>query len=645
MAANDVFYKKYGGFGTPDMAALTSGQAAVDNSVNGVFQGVKDLLQQTEDIYKENNTLNMQEYLKSKLRADGLGADPLDKEAIKKNFGNMIHMDQVTDTFANEKQQMETEAVDAAAAQAFAATEDPLQVRQLFEQNLRGAGAKESLVSSATQALSDANALRFQDYELEQQQEANSRTNSLFQEITQKGREVAPQAIEFMIKDLPEDKQAEERRRLYKEFDQESQLTEEQRANVQHYTELETTLQNQKIQVKQNKLAELEAQHAALQRTGIQDEAYSKASETFGLDLGMSTPQAIGDKVTNWIENFSGSSDRKVVTNLYRAELARGVDSKDAGAALVQAFSEYYPGDRLFGNDLPSETMPAFEKRVQELGDNAKNRYALTGTITKMRGDISSTELKAQEQIQRTRQLLLDAGRDTRLRVDGAFTIDDAYAKLLGQRKQPATPVNQDKGTAVLAGVDISAHASDAGIADGTGIPHEEKVRNLYAQMPQITSADTADAYIRQVAPESPITGEMIDKYAKQYDLDPKLLLSMLQQDSSLGTKGKAIRTKNPGNVGNDDTGALQFFDSWEEGVEAEAKWLAKHKVTGKAKATTDAPIKLTSEAVRKRAEKNAKRKPTGSSGSWDAPAKQTYLGHAYGQHAYSLRKKLYGSK
>jgi len=59
----------------------------------------------------------------------------------------------------------------------------------------------------------------------------------------------------------------------------------------------------------------------------------------------------------------------------------------------------------------------------------------------------------------------------------------------------------------------------------------------------------------------------------------PGMILAIMQQDSSFGTQGKAVRTKNPGNVGNDDTGALQYYPSWDSGVLAVANNLSKRRV------------------------------------------------------------------
>ena len=89
-----------------------------------------------------------------------------------------------------------------------------------------------------------------------------------------------------------------------------------------------------------------------------------------------------------------------------------------------------------------------------------------------------------------------------------------------------------------------------------------------------------SDRYIQEKAKGSPIKGQDILDASKKYNVDPNLVMALMQQDSSFGTKGKAIRTKNPGNVGNTDNGGTQRFKSWRDGVFGVAENLSKRKIT-----------------------------------------------------------------
>jgi hypothetical protein len=108
---------------------------------------------------------------------------------------------------------------------------------------------------------------------------------------------------------------------------------------------------------------------------------------------------------------------------------------------------------------------------------------------------------------------------------------------------------------------------------------HEKIVDFVYKKIATLPyDAKSIGDYIKKVAKDSELTGEMILKAATEHGVDPRALLSILQVDSTFGTKGKGKRTKNPGNVGNDDSGRLVYYKDWQSGVSAAAKWLAKHR-------------------------------------------------------------------
>lgn len=82
----------------------------------------------------------------------------------------------------------------------------------------------------------------------------------------------------------------------------------------------------------------------------------------------------------------------------------------------------------------------------------------------------------------------------------------------------------------------------------------------------------------QRLSKKSPITADMIINAAKKYNISPNLLFTSMYVDSSLGTAGAAVRTKNPGNVGNTDDGSLNYQKTWEDGVEICARELARRK-------------------------------------------------------------------
>ena len=130
---------------------------------------------------------------------------------------------------------------------------------------------------------------------------------------------------------------------------------------------------------------------------------------------------------------------------------------------------------------------------------------------------------------------------------------------------------------------DISSYATDPN--------HEAGVQATYNLMNGVDMTDPSivQAVIAKLSPKSPITGQMVIDVANKYKVDPALLIAMMQQDSSLGTAGKAVKTMNPGNVGNDDSENGRVFPSWSNGVAAVGDWLSKHIATANGAPTTGA--------------------------------------------------------
>jgi len=57
------------------------------------------------------------------------------------------------------------------------------------------------------------------------------------------------------------------------------------------------------------------------------------------------------------------------------------------------------------------------------------------------------------------------------------------------------------------------------------------------------------------------------------------LMLALCQQDTMYGTLGEGARLHNPGNIGDDDEGHTVDYVTWQNGVNAVAEWLSRHKV------------------------------------------------------------------
>jgi len=130
-----------------------------------------------------------------------------------------------------------------------------------------------------------------------------------------------------------------------------------------------------------------------------------------------------------------------------------------------------------------------------------------------------------------------------------------------------------NKAPKVVAGYDISSYATDPN--------HEVKVANIYQKLPTFKKVTDIDNAIRQMAPKSRITGQMIATAANTYGVDPKMVYAIMMQDSSLGTAGMGAKNNNPGNIAQYDhlNRPVAGYATLQDGVSAVANWLSKKKV------------------------------------------------------------------
>lgn len=122
----------------------------------------------------------------------------------------------------------------------------------------------------------------------------------------------------------------------------------------------------------------------------------------------------------------------------------------------------------------------------------------------------------------------------------------------------------------VIEGIDISRYATDP--------QHENKVRKIYDSVPTTNAPEGLDTYISEKFPDSPISGKMIYDAAEEFNISPRLITAIIQQDSGLGTRGLGKKTKNPGNVANNDSGNKFTYPSWRAGVRGVAKFLSTQR-------------------------------------------------------------------
>ncbi len=194
-----------------------------------------------------------------------------------------------------------------------------------------------------------------------------------------------------------------------------------------------------------------------------------------------------------------------------------------------------------------------------QLLNNRLREFKLSKDYAKMNGDLERMNIADKEIIS-----LEDTLFKLNLLVD--------TSKSAAVKEEILAEVITDGSVAVLGEYDITSYATDP--------LHEEKIMNILSKMGVMDTAEKIDDYIKGKYWSSPVKGEMIMNAAQSYEVDARLMMAIMEQDSRFGTAGVAIRTLNPGNVGNNDAGDTVTYESWQEGVTAVAAWLSRHRGT-----------------------------------------------------------------
>lgn len=105
------------------------------------------------------------------------------------------------------------------------------------------------------------------------------------------------------------------------------------------------------------------------------------------------------------------------------------------------------------------------------------------------------------------------------------------------------------------------------------------RMQKIYKEMGDISTPEKAQAEIDRVASSSPVTGKMVHDSAEKYGVDPKMILTLLRNESDMGTSKVARETNNPGNILNTDEGKKTKYPSVEEGVNAAARELKRREI------------------------------------------------------------------
>src|SRR3989338_7963957 len=160
------------------------------------------------------------------------------------------------------------------------------------------------------------------------------------------------------------------------------------------------------------------------------------------------------------------------------------------------------------------------EDLVQLLNNRLRD-FQLSRDYARMSGDLERMNVADKEIID-----LEDTLYQLNLLVD--------TSKSAAVKEATLAEVITDGSVAILGEYDITRYATDP--------LHEEKIMNILSKMGVMDTVEKIDDYINGKYLISPVTGEMIISAASAYNVDARLMMAIIEQDSSFGTAGKAVR-------------------------------------------------------------------------------------------------------
>ena len=375
-------------------------------------------------------------------------------------------------------------------------------------------------------------------------------------------------------------------------------LAQQEKANVGGITkqiEEQNLLVQQKANQYQKNIAALPGQGRGI-TTGIISGQTDRERRLAAADIGAETAilQAMQGNLTLAKQTAQDAIDLKykpieqeIAQKLQLLELnapqmtAEEKKRADITAGILQEQQQQIADKKQTENDISNVLAEAAKNQApQDILQKIKTSTNLNDAILSAGSFISPKE-KAQTSIIQSggRNILVDTQTGRTIKDLGAA---DTKPQDTGRVDENGNPIygvfNPETNTfevtdvqnGIVGGYNIGSYATDPN--------HERAVASILNNIGQFKTVQDIDNYIQIQAPGSPITGQMIANASSKYGVPWEMMTAMMQQDSSLGTKGKGARTFNPGNVGNDDAGNIRNYGNWQSGVDAVGQWLSNHR-------------------------------------------------------------------
>ena len=176
---------------------------------------------------------------------------------------------------------------------------------------------------------------------------------------------------------------------------------------------------------------------------------------------------------------------------------------------------------------------------------------------------------------------------------------DEDFQFISGNDNQPSGIFDKNTGTFQslddlnAQGVITDASGSSYDITTyATDFNHEASIKRKIKEIGKMESTEQMDSYIQQVAPGSPVTGQMVVNASEKYGVSWEAMMAIIDHESLFGTSNVAKNNNNVGGMtwtgSNGQKGTARpakeggyyiKYNTFQEGVDAVAKNLAGRKV------------------------------------------------------------------
>lgn len=236
----------------------------------------------------------------------------------------------------------------------------------------------------------------------------------------------------------------------------------------------------------------------------------------------------IGGLAAGALGKVFGSDDQAAYLTARKA-IVDDLSRMQSGAALtldeVAFYEDYLPGRFSEFLGLGQDSMKKIENFETQMNNKLKDRLGTNGLTIYGYSTINL------------------GGKD--YKVGDEIEVNGNRGRVLpgGEVSVQGSPISSvaTSSSKVVGGIDLKGYAVD---------PNQSKaVASIYNKIPNTDNPADYTNYIKSKSPNSKISGDDIVQAASSYNLDPKILLALMQHESNIGTSTVALKNNNFGGI------------------------------------------------------------------------------------------------